>query len=206
MTNKSGRKLRERFLEELDPVVDSLHRVAVRMTGDTVRAEDVLQEAILKAYRFFATYREGTNFRAWMHRVLYTVFVNATRDGGPRSSPLAAIPEPEDSVTPLIAELDQPTHAQRARAVLESVDESIKQAVLDLPQDLRIVFLLSTIEGLKYREIADVMECPLGTVMSRLFRSRRMLQERLLDFAKAGGFDIEAASYTGDAPDRGENS
>lgn len=205
MVTKSQRKLRERFLEELDPVVDSLHRAALRMTGDNSRAEDVLQEAILKAYRFFATYREGTNFRAWMHRVLYTVFVNTTRDRGPKASTLDAVPEPEDDLQPLVDELDRPTHTQRAKAVLESVDERIKQAVLDLPHDLRMVFLLSTIEGLKYREIADVMECPLGTVMSRLFRSRRMLQERLLDFAKDEGFDIESASYTGEGPARGEN-
>ena len=71
-------------------------------------------------------------------------------------------------------------------AVMESVDERIKQAVTDLPHDLRMVFLLSTIEGLKYREIAEVMDCPLGTVMSRLFRSRRMLQERLTDYATDG--------------------
>ena len=200
---KAEKKLKERFLEELDPVLDSLHRTALRMTRDRSRAEDVTQEAILKAYRFFASYREGTNFRAWIHRVLYTVFVNTTRDRGPKASPLEAVPEPEEAVRPLVEELNRGTHTARAQAVLESVDERIKQAVMDLPHDLRMVFLLSTIEGLKYREISEVMDCPLGTVMSRLFRSRRMLQDRLTEYAADEGFDVESASY-GEAADRGE--
>lgn len=194
---KTPKDLRSRFLDELDPVLDSLHRAALRMTTDATRAEDVLQESILKGYRFFPTYKEGTNFRAWMHRVLFTVFVNTTRDRGPRSSTLEAVPEPEENERPLVEELDRPTHVQRAVAVMESVDERIKQAVQDLPSDLRMVFMLSTIEGLKYREIAEVMQCPLGTVMSRLFRSRRMLQERLFEYAREGGFDTETASPDG---------
>jgi RNA polymerase sigma-70 factor (ECF subfamily) len=205
VTRKKPKETRDRFVDELDPILDGLHRTSIRLTGDAGRAEDVLQDAILKGYRFFSTFQEGTNFRAWMHRVLYTVFVNTTRDRGPRASALDSVPEPEDLTLPLAAELNRPTHVERSRAVMESVDERIKQAVGELPDELRTVFLLSTIEGLKYREIADVMGCPLGTVMSRLFRSRRMLQERLTDYAQDQGFDVEAASY-GEGRPQGENS
>jgi len=91
--------------------------------------------------------------------------------------------------------LDRPTHLQRARNVLEVVDDQIKQAILALPHELRMVFMLSTLEDLKYREIAEIMDCPVGTVMSRLFRGRRMLQERLLDYAGQGPLE----THDGDA-------
>lgn len=168
--------------------MDSLHRMAARLCGDATRAEDVLQEAILKAWRFFESFQPGTNFRAWIHRVLFTVFVNTTRDREPKAAPLDAVAEPELARPSLVEELDRPGHAERERAMLEASDERVRQAVDELPPDLRTVFMLSTIEGLKYREIADVMDCPLGTVMSRLFRSRRLLQDRLLDYALASGF------------------
>jgi len=171
-------------------VMDGLYRTAFRMTGDRTRSEDVVQETILKAYRFFGSYKEGTNFRAWIHRVLYTVFVNTIRDRSPRTAALDGIPEPEEKANSLIEELDRPTHIQRARAVLDAADDRIQQAVLELPQDLRMVFLLSTVEDLKYREIAEIVGCPLGTVMSRLFRSRRMLQDRLVEYAREKGLEV----------------
>lgn len=185
---KLTREQKRRFQRELEPVLDGLFRTASRMTGDSSKAEDVVQEAVLKAYRFFGTFQDGTNFRAWIHRVLYTVFVNTTRDRSPKASSLEALPEPEETVLPLLAELERPDHRAREKAVLEASDERIKQAVEELPEDLRMVFMLNTLEGLKYREIAEVMGCPLGTVMSRLFRSRRMLQERLAEYAEEAGF------------------
>jgi RNA polymerase sigma-70 factor (ECF subfamily) len=93
---------------------------------------------------------------------------------------------------PIIEELDKPDHAARAAALLEATDDRIKRAVMDLPEELRTVFLLSTVEELKYREIAKVMDCPLGTVMSRLFRGRKLLQERLAEYAGESGFPVDA--------------
>ncbi len=205
MVMNSRRKQRARFLAELEPALDGLHRTALRLTRDPTRAEDVLQDAVLKAYRFFGSFREGTNFRAWMHRVLYTVFVNSIRSSTPGHSHLEAVPELQSASASLSDELDQPTHVQRARAVLDAVDEKIKHAVLELPQELRMVFMLSTVEELKYREIAEIMDCPVGTVMSRLFRSRRMLQERLTDYAEKRGFEGEPDSRGADAPAPGEH-
>jgi RNA polymerase sigma-70 factor (ECF subfamily) len=189
---KGGPGRRQRFQRELEPVLDGLYRTGLRLTRDPTRAEDLVQEAVLKAYRFFDTYKPGTNFRAWIFRVLYTVFINQTREKAPTSLPLDGAPEPAWEPTPLEEELGRPTHVQRVQAVMDAVDDRIKVAVSELPEDLRLVFLLSTVEGLKYREIADVMHCPLGTVMSRLFRSRRILQEKLAELAKESGFSAES--------------
>lgn len=189
MKDGTGEKpSRELFMEELSPLMDGLFRTAVRLTRDPSRADDVVQEAVLKAYRFFDSFKQGTNFRAWMYRVLYTVFVNSTRQRTPQSSDVEQLPETADQHERIIDELDRPTHEQRVAAVLEAVDDRLKEAIEELPEDLRLVFLLNTIEGLKYREIAEVMDCPLGTVMSRLFRSRKMLQEKLAEFAEETGF------------------
>lgn len=185
---KGIRARREAFLRELEPHLDSLHRMAGRLAGDPTRADDLMQEALLKAWRFFETFKAGTNFRAWAHRVLYTVFVNTTRSAGPKTSALDAVAEPVEEPAALVAELARPTHREREQAILEASDERIRRAVDELPPELRTVFMLSTIEGLKYREIAEVMDCPLGTVMSRLFRSRRLLMDRLADYARECGF------------------
>lgn len=181
---------RLRFERELDPTLDGLYRTALRLCGDPTRAEDIVQDAALKAWRFFDTFEDGTNFKAWIHRVLYTAFVNTTRDRTPRTAPLDQVPEPGEVEKSLLAELERPNHSARERAVLEAVDERIKAAVMELPEDLRLVFMLNTLEGLKYREIAAVMNCPLGTVMSRLFRSRRMLQDRLAEYAHEVGYTV----------------
>jgi len=185
---KGGTSQRDRFQAELEPLLDGLHRTSLRLTRDPNKSEDLLQETVLKAYRFFHSFKPGTNFRAWIFRVLYTVFINKTRERGPQAVPLDGLPEQASSSPPLEEELNRPSHEKRVHAMLEAVDDRIKAAVEELPEDLRMVFLLSTIEGLKYREIAEVMGCPLGTVMSRLFRSRRMLQEKLADYARQSGF------------------
>ncbi len=178
------------FQQEIEPHLDALHRTAIRLTRDQSLADDLLQETLLKAFRFFHSFTAGTNFKAWIFRVLYTVFVSLTREKRVLSAEIDAVPEIE-APEPLEDELKRPTAAERERAVLEAVDDRIKLAIDELPPDLRMVFMLSTVEGLKYREIAEVMGCPLGTVMSRLFRSRRLLQDRLASFARPSGFDTD---------------
>src|SRR5262245_61134888 len=175
------------FEREVKPHLDALHRTARRLMRDPARADDLLQETLLKAWRFFHSFEAGTNFKAWIFRVLYTVFVSMTRERRPEIQEADSISEIEARESP-IEELSRPSVAERERAVLDAVDDRIKAAIEELPPDLRTVFLLSTIEGLKYREIAEVMECPLGTVMSRLFRSRRMLQDRLTHYARGINF------------------
>ena len=182
---------RDAFRKELEPVMGGLYGAALRMTGNRAQAEDVVQDAILKAYRFFSSYKPGTNFKAWIHRILYTSFINSKREKGEKMTPLDSVAEPIHDHSEHEEHLDLPDHESRATALLEASDDRIKQAVDELPEDLRMTFLLSTVEGLKYREIAEVMDCPLGTVMSRLHRSRRILQNQLADLAAESGFGAE---------------
>ncbi|MSR74607.1 MAG: sigma-70 family RNA polymerase sigma factor [Planctomycetes bacterium] len=179
---------RSRFMLLLDPVLPGLWRTALRLTRQRHGAEDLVQTATLKALRFFATYTEGTNFKAWMYRVLYTTHVNQRRDSDPVATPLIEGIEPQGAANAMLRDLERPTHAERSAAVLEAVDDQIRAAVDSLPEHLRIVFLLSTVEDLKYREIAAVLDCPIGTVMSRLFRAREMLQEQLAVHARSLGW------------------
>jgi RNA polymerase sigma-70 factor (ECF subfamily) len=175
------------FEHEVKPHLDALHRTAQRLTRDPTSADDLVQEALLKAWRFFHSFKTGTNFKAWIFRVLYTVFVSLTREKRPALQDPDSVDEMQARESP-IEELERPSLKEREVAVLDAVDDQIKAAVEELPTDLRTVFMLSTIEGLKYREIAEVMDCPLGTVMSRLFRSRRMLQDRLARYARGVNF------------------
>jgi RNA polymerase sigma-70 factor (ECF subfamily) len=183
----------EAFEREVKPHLDALHRTALRLTRDPTSAEDLVQEALLKAWRFFHSFKTGTNFKAWVFRVMYTVFVSLIRERKPalqESDSVEDIPARDSPVE----EIARPSLKERESAVLEAVDDQIKAAVEELPHDLRTVFMLSTVEGLKYREIAEVMDCPLGTVMSRLFRSRRMLQDRLARYARGVNFRPAAGS------------
>jgi RNA polymerase sigma-70 factor (ECF subfamily) len=183
------------FEREVTPHLDALHRTAQRLTRDPTSADDLVQEALLKGWRFFHSFKAGTNFKAWIFRVLYTVFVSLTRERRLATQDADSVDEIQARESP-IEEISRPTIEERERAVLEAVDDRIKSAVDELPPDLRTVFLLSTIEGLKYREIAEVMECPLGTVMSRLFRSRRVLQDRLAGYARELNFPPAARPAT----------
>jgi RNA polymerase sigma-70 factor (ECF subfamily) len=175
-------------MAEAGPHLPGLYRTALRLTRDPTRAEDLVQDAILKGFRFFDSYRPGTNFAAWIHRVLYTVFLNTARGAPPRSAPIDLVPEPERPRRSALDDLGLLSPSERTRGVLEQVDDRIKRAVEALPEELRLTFLLNTVEGLKYREIAEVMDCPIGTVMSRLFRARQLLQSELRDHALELGF------------------
>ena len=179
-----GRRNAKAFEAAVSPVLDALYRTALRLVRRHELAEDLVQESLLKGYRFFHTFLPGTNFRAWILRVLYTTFAGERRNADPPSRPLDDAPEPSVKADDLLRELERGSPSERAAAVLDAVDDRIKSAVEDLPEELRAVFLLNTVEDLKYREIADVLGCPLGTVMSRLFRARRMLQDRLSAFAE----------------------
>jgi len=176
-----------RFEAEAAPHLDALYRTAARLARSPADAEDLVQDGLLKAFRFFDSWKPGTNFKAWLMRVLYTTFVSGRRSAGPPLVDLDAVGELETPADALVRELDRPDYAEREAAVLEAVDDRIKAAVDSLPEELRVVFLLATVEDLKYREIAEVIGRPLGTVMSRLFRARKALQDRLADVARADG-------------------
>lgn len=170
---------RKQFEAEVTPHLDALHRTAVRLTRSPSDADDLVQDAVLKAYRFFDHYEPGTNIRAWLLKVLTNVFYSKYRrntldtqvkslgegdpvaDGWMSAASMGPRREPER-----IAE----------KAILEG---SITKALEELPEEFRTVLLLADVEGLTYREIADALGCPMGTVMSRLHRARRAVAQRL---------------------------
>lgn len=185
-----GSSQRARFLELVDPQLDALHRTALRLTRDAGHAEDLVQETLLRAYRGIDGFAPETNFKAWIFRILMNTFINRYRRDRSRirETELDGLVEPEalDRPGEEAGLLDRP--GATVEGVFEQVDERIRAAVLDLPESLRTVFLLAVVEGLKYREVADAVGCPVGTVMSRLFRGRAILRERLKSFAAEEGY------------------
>jgi RNA polymerase sigma-70 factor (ECF subfamily) len=174
------------FEDLVTPQLDAMLRTAQRLTKDANDAEDLVQDTMLKGLRFFDRFQPDSNFKAWIFKILMNAFVNSyrkkKRQGPTVDMEIAAeivAEEPLDPSSEVGLELPQ-----RQEAIFEQIDERIKQALLDLPEHLRIVFMLNVLEDLKYREISEILDCPVGTVMSRLFRARGMLKERLAHFAE----------------------
>ncbi|HET9014104.1 MAG TPA: sigma-70 family RNA polymerase sigma factor [Thermomicrobiaceae bacterium] len=163
--------------------IDALYRTAVRMTGNPMDAEDLVQETYLRAFRSLSQFRAGTNLRAWLFKILTNAFINdyRKRSRRPRSTSLDNV-EDYYLYTHLIDSGIQPTASRPEDEVLASItDESVVQALGALPEEFLQVVLLADVEGFAYREIADIMGIPIGTVMSRLHRARRRLQRALTE-------------------------
>jgi RNA polymerase sigma-70 factor (ECF subfamily) len=175
------------FEAEVLEHLDSLFGVAMRMTRNEASAEDLVQDTVVKAVRAREQYQPGTNLKAWLLRILTNTFINRHRRGGLERE----IFEGPDA-TPLAdrwigAATMRGMRDPEREALVPMVEEEVRNALDALPESFRLVIVLSDIEGLSYREIAETMGCPIGTVMSRLHRARRMLQEALRDQAVALG-------------------
>jgi RNA polymerase sigma-70 factor (ECF subfamily) len=175
------------FVALLEPERDALWRFARRMCWDKSAAEDCLQEASIIAYRKFDVFTRGTSFRAWTFRILINVILNANSQVR-RSLRVRAPVSDLDLVAALEREeayqgvLDDPD------TFLDRVSDPVRRAVKGLPAHERMVFLLRAVENFSYREIADFLSIPMGTVMSHLFRSRTRLRELLADYVRDAGF------------------
>jgi RNA polymerase sigma-70 factor (ECF subfamily) len=157
----------------------SIYRVAYRLTGNHEDAEDLVQEALLEAYAAFDTFKIGTYFDRWLFRILRNTYIDGTRSR-PRVA-LQSLDEPREgeagaAIVREIADWSRHPEAQVLSAVL---DEPIQQSLMALPEEFRLVVVLSDIEGLSYEEISQIAGCPVGTVRSRLHRGRLLLKERL---------------------------
>lgn len=161
--------------------MDSLYGVALRMTRDATEAQDLVQDAYLRAYRFFDKFKKGTNFRAWLFKILRNVYINKYR------KKLKA-PMMIDASNAEIAEELQSSINPENDIFDKLLDDDVKNAIDELPDDFRDAIVLSDIEGFSYKEIADILNCPIGTVMSRLHRGRKLLRESLYDYAKNQGY------------------
>ena len=170
-----------RFESEVVPVMGQLYPAALRMTRNPSDAEDLVQETVAKAYAAFHQFKPGTNLRAWLHRILSNTFINGYRKR--RREPIQDLgfDFQEDWQTgndPLMP----PTRSAEAEAIERLASSEILQALRELPEEFRVAIYLADIEGYPYREIAEMMNTPIGTVMSRLHRGRAKLRQRLLTF------------------------
>ncbi len=179
------------FTDQVMEYTPQLYSAALRMTRNPSDAEDVLQETLLKAYRGFHTFTQDTNLKAWLYRILTNTFINKYRRQSRRPQEVE-LGELEDLY--LFRRLGEEGGAGAARSAEDEaldrfVDADIKAALESLPENFRIPVLLADVEGFSYKEIAEIMDVPIGTVMSRLHRGRKALQQALWRFAE----DREAA-------------
>jgi RNA polymerase sigma-70 factor (ECF subfamily) len=171
------------FDEEALPHLDALYRVALRLTADASQAEDLVQDTMLKAYRSWKQYRPGTNAKGWLLTILRNTFINdyRRRKHEPIAMDLDAV-EPH-AIDRSIQEVDP-----EGTFFAQIVDAKVLEAIDSLPHEFREVLVLSDVEGMRYAEIAETLQIPVGTVKSRLFRARRQLQSDLYAHAVEMGY------------------
>ncbi len=177
------------FAQQVEPFVDQLYAAALRMTRNPADAEDLLQETFVRAYRGFPNFTDGTNLRAWLYRILTNTFINTYRARQRRPEQTELDDVEELYLYRRIGGLEAASLGRSAEDVLmDRITESDVTDALDaLPEQFRMAVLLADVEGFSYKEIADILEVPIGTVMSRLHRGRRALQRSLHDFAVERG-------------------
>ena len=178
-----------RFSELTMEYMGSLYSAALRMTRNPADAEDLVQETYLKAYRAFGSFQEGTNLKAWLYRILTNTFINSYR-ARRRRPEQTELDDVEDLY--LYRRLGGLEAVSAGRSAEEEVLEhftegDVKDAVEALPEQFRMAVLLADVEGFSYKEIADILDVPIGTVMSRLHRGRKALQKTLHDFGRERG-------------------
>ena len=189
MTNTEAAPARERFEQEALQHLDALYRTALRMTRNPSDAEDLVQDALVRAYRFYDRFEPGTNFRAWLFKILTNTYINSYRrkQGRPQESSL------EDTEEFFLYNQVKSDAGDNVNDVEDTVldrlgADEIQRAIDQLPPQFRTTVQLADVEGLSYAEVADATNVAKGTVMSRLFRGRRLLQRALWDQARAAGF------------------
>ena len=191
------------FAAQAMPFMDSLYGAALRMTRSKADAEDLVQETYLKAYRGFERFEEGTNLKAWLYRILTNTYINIYR-AKKRRPDETDLGEVEDLyLYRRLGGLEAATKGRSAEdELLDLFTESeIKDALEALPESFRMAVLLADVEGFAYKEIAEILDIPIGTVMSRLHRGRKGLQKQLYEFAVDRGLAEPQGSAT---PDDGE--
>ncbi|TAL44106.1 MAG: sigma-70 family RNA polymerase sigma factor [Salinibacterium sp.] len=184
--------VRSLFEEQALPYMDQLYAAAMRMTRNPSDAADLVQETFVKAYQAFGQFEQGTNLKAWLYRIQTNTFINNYRKKQ-RDPYQGTIDDLEDwqlggaeSVTQSIA-----TRSAEVEAIDHLPDSAVKDALQAIPEDFRLAVYFADVEGFSYQEIADIMKTPVGTVMSRLHRGRRMLRELLASYAADRGIGIE---------------
>ncbi|MDA8312373.1 MAG: sigma-70 family RNA polymerase sigma factor [Actinomycetota bacterium] len=175
------------FAEQAMEHMPALYTAALRMTRNAADAEDLVQETYLKAYRAFDSFTEGTNLKAWLYRILTNTYINTYR-AARRRPEVSDVEDVEDLyLYHRLAPGDGSERSAEEEVLAGFTDDEVKEAIEALPDAFRIAVLLADVEGFSYKEIADITEVPIGTVMSRIHRGRRALQKTLAEFAQQRG-------------------
>lgn len=181
-------KKQQEFQDTAMEHTDALYRTALRMTKNTKDAEDLVQETLLKAYRFFDRFEKGTNIKAWLFKIMMNIFINDYRQKSKKPTSMS-YEDVDDNY--LYHQLKfQKTEGRDPEELLFSriFDDDVKRAIEELPDDFRIVVVLAFLEEFSYQEIAEIANLQLGTVKSRLHRGRKLLQKSLWEYAQRNGF------------------
>lgn len=181
--------LRREFEAEAMPHMSALYSFALRLTRDADDAADLVQDTFLKAFRFFDKFERGTNCKAWLFRILKNSYINTFRKSS--KAPDTVEYDVIEDFYETIRDSSVETSVVEEQVFHNALDDEVAKAVDSLPEEFRTVVILCDIEGFTYEEIAEFIDCPIGTVRSRLHRARKLLAAQLATYAKERGFSVE---------------
>lgn len=194
------RARREEFERQALAHLDALYGAAYRLTRNARDAEDLVQDSLLRAYRFWDSFQQDSNCKAWLLRIVTNTFINEYQRRKRSREVLDAATAEQNATDGVLVHASANDKQSPDRQLIErSVSDDVQRALDALPDDFRTAVILCDMQGLSYKEIAEIMECPVGTVMSRLFRGRKLLAASLREFAVAEGYVKASPARTDEA-------